>query len=182
MSQFTTRSLHAGDFQRIKIMHSYQSLTSSTGSHYPLTTFPSSYRRPSIEVQDQYQCPNIRCNIPFRHKYTDLHPFLPRPPHIPELYIRRFASNMHPCPQTNSWQLKIKPSFEVVEGAVVYLELYGVVKLKEKAVGSLEWRCFLGVDESLRVVVEFWVMKEWIQPAARQREKYWLSSIFCGLF
>ncbi len=65
---------------------------------------------------------------------------------------------------------------------MVYLELYGVVKLKEKAVDSLEWRCFLGVDESLRVVVEFLVMKEWIEPVARQREKYWLSSIFCGLF
>src|SRR6266849_7254608 len=127
MSQFTPRSLYAGDFQHIKIMHSYQSLTSSTGSHYPLTTFPSSYHRPSNEVQDQYQCPNIRCNIPFHHKYTNLHPFFPRPPHIPELHIRRFTSNMHPYPQTNSWQLKIKPSFEVVEDAVVYLELYGVV-------------------------------------------------------
>jgi hypothetical protein len=89
---------------------------------------------------------------------------------------------MHPFPQTNSWELKSKPSFEVVEDAVVYLELYGVVKLKEKVVDSLEWRCFLGVDESLRVVVEFLVMKEWIEPVARPREKCWLSLFFSGLF
>lgn len=65
---------------------------------------------------------------------------------------------------------------------MVYLELYGVVKLKEKAVDSLEWRCFLGVDESLRVVVEFLVTKEWIEPVARPREKCWLSLFFRGLF
>ncbi|KAH7927109.1 hypothetical protein BV22DRAFT_1045647 [Leucogyrophana mollusca] len=154
------------------------SVTSRKSSHSPSTElFIPTISLPDVIVNRATNCPNVNCKINFAHTYCNGVGVPARPPHIPNIKVRRFQDNAHPFPQMNCFEVTDTSGLLLQTGRKAYIWLYGTVHLEEVTLLSPQWRifkCLQRIDYDDQLVTVIVARKEFCQ-----RHNTWKRYLCC---
>lgn len=173
-STFFANVKSAPDSAKSEKFHSFPSSafsSSSSVNYLPSrwvnpTPAPSIHLRP-VTVTNHLYCPNIRCNIKFKHVHEDLRAVSPCPPHMPQMLVERFHPFFgQPFPDVNIWRVSLETTFHPYNKMTVFIFGYGVVTLR-RWISSNLWDTYECIDPQGIVVARIALL------AAFPRRKGW---------